>query len=358
MLVAAFPYTLFKVDQAGAVSWAEQIGWPYEEDMTRITGIVARPDGGFVTAGIIEDARPATFEEMDTFIGRFDAAGVPVWTRRLGATAMGETTRALVPFAGGSMMLGSTWNPTGAFWTAFLARLDGDGEIVWAKNLRTSDGTEDLRAFLLTGYESADGDFIAAGTVDYGSRGCTLVVKVKPDGTIAWSSSEDVPDSYTGITVTGIAPLPTSGMVATGRFSNSQSSDLWFAGLDSVGRVQWMKRLGRTGGGGPLGTDPGAHNAPGVAVGLDGGMLVVGYTEGLATGADTDGFLALQAYAKDGSLTLSGSAATISTTAAAAVPVTVSAVAWNPTTTAMDAPLTSVTLTATALNVPTTRLAP
>jgi hypothetical protein len=257
------------------------------------------------------------------------------------------------------MILGSTWNPTGAFWTAFLVRLDAEGEIVWAKNLRASDGTVDLRAFLVAGYESADGDFIAAGTVDYGARGCTLVVKVKPDGTIAWSSTEDVPDSYTGIALTGIAPLPTSGMVATGRFSGRQSSDLWFAGLDSIGRVQWMKRLGRTGGGGPLGTDPGAHNAPGVAVGIDGGMLVVGYTEGLATGTGTEGFLAFQAHAKDGLLTLSSSAATMSTTTAAAVPVTVSAEAWSPVSTMVDTlPLSSVNLTASSVTVPTTKLAP
>lgn len=358
LLVAAFPYTLLKVDDQGAISWAERIGWPYHEDMLRITGLLARPDGGFLVTGNIADDRAATFEQMDAFVARFDAAGVPVWARRLGSPGLGETARALVRFGDGAMVLGSTWNPTGAFWTGWLLRLDADGGVVWGRTLHASDGTQDVRTFLLTGYEAPDGDFIAAGTADVRSRASTLVVKIKPDGTVGWATVEDVPGSYVGVTLTGIAPLPTSGMVASGRFSLRNASDLWFAGLDSIGRVQWMKRFGRAGGGGPMGTDPGAHNAPGLAVGRDGGVLVAGYTQGLAAGSTTEGLAVIEAYAKDGTLQLSSADATLADAVATAVSVTVDSVAWSPPAVDVDAPVASVNVTAADRAVPVTRLGP
>ena len=82
----------------------------------------------------------ATFDQMDTFLARFDAAGVPLWTRRLGASGLGETARTLVPYAGGSMVLGSTWDPTGSFWTAFLIRLESPGSPVFRQARIGRDG--------------------------------------------------------------------------------------------------------------------------------------------------------------------------------------------------------------------------
>lgn len=358
MFVSAFPYALMKLDHQGGVEWARQFDWPYREGMLRTTGLTAQPDGACLLAGNVAMERTATFDQMDAFLARFDPFGKHQWTRRLGDPNRGETVRRLVPYAGGTMILGSTWDPAGAFWTGWLAKLDAKGDLIWAREILGSDNTQSFRTSFVSGFELPDGDFIAAGTMDVKSRASLLVLKVKPDGNVGWLSVADAPDAYVGVHLSSVAPLSTSGMVAAGRFTLRNASDFWYAGLDSVGRVQWMKRFGRAGGGGELGTDPGDHNAPGVAVTRDGGLFLAGYTEGLATGANTEGLAVFQAFAKDGTLTLSNPSAT--TSSAMTVPLEVTAVAtpWWPSVTNLDATGVSVEVTVSQRNTAVNRLSP
>lgn len=316
MLVAAHPFTLMKVEADGNAIWARQFRVPHRETTMRITALAPTGDGGF-WVGANHGDNAALHLDVDAWLMRLDASGEVQWARRWGAAGVGETLRALVPFESGVVALGSTWDDSESRWTGWAVRLAGDGALVWARRFRGTDSVsgDGRSVFLTSGLVTQSGDLVLAGSVHHAFDE-TLVLKLRPDGALAWSSSETPSDpTHIGPAISTIVALPTSGYLVSGTVGYSESgsysnvtNDLFVGALDGVGRVQWMRRLGghREEDGVPRDDD----SISSVTLTRDGGALVLGYTDSLVP--EGDGLWASKVPAKNGQIAFApgGSAVT------------------------------------------------
>jgi hypothetical protein len=302
MLVIAHPYTLMALEADGTLIWSKQFDLTYLDATMRLTDVAPAPDGGFFVGGTTGDSRSYP-ELVDAWLMRFDQKGDLTWSRRWGTAADGETLRSLTAFEGGVVAGGATWIDAESGWRAWTVRFDADGNVVWSKgyDARACGSTYAQSAFVTSGLVAKDGDLILAGAIPW-SRGNTLIMKLKPDGTMAWFASDEASDPVNyGPSITRIVALPTSGYLISGLLDYSEAGvwsdsqqDLFLAATDGVGKVQWLRRYGGHGTYQSLPTRDDAY--AGVTLTHDGGALLVGYTDSL----EHNGIWAMKVPAKDG----------------------------------------------------------
>ncbi len=311
MLVVAHPYTLMKLEADGSVLWAEQFDVAYRETTMRLTSVVSAPDGGFFVGGTAGESR-IYGQKVDAWLMRLDKRGNVVWSKRWGNADDGETLRTLVAWQDGVVAAGATWSPSAAKWRAWTTRFDGDGNVVWSKtyDARQCGSTYEASAYVTSGLVAKDGDLVLAGTIEQ-AHYYTLVLKLKPDGNLAWSASDGSSrDVDTGPRASRITELPTSGYLLSGTVGYSPTNtysdgedDLMLAATDAVGHVLWMDRYGgsRT----EAGVLQRSCSYAGATLTQDGGVFLAGYTDALTPNGN--GLWAMKLPAKNGSIAFKAS---------------------------------------------------
>ena len=181
------------------------------------------------------------------------------WQRTLGGSDI-DITRSIIATAdGGYMLVGETFSDDGDVnlnqggRDAWLAKMDGQGNLVWQKTLggsldesfhavvETADG-----GFALAGYTySSDGDISG---VPKGAADCWLV-RVDSAGNILWERSMGgsggesalalVANSDGGFTLAGYT-YSSNGEVTV----NQGNSDVWVIKVDFLGNIIWQKTFG------------------------------------------------------------------------------------------------------------------
>ena len=304
LLVVAHPYALLKLESSGELVWAKQFNVAYKNETIRLTGVAPAPDGGYFVAGNAGESR-ALLQEVDAWLMRFDSGGNLLWSQRWGTPEDGEMIRSLVPFGDGTVAVGATWLPAISKWRSWAARFDADGKVVFSKifDARECGDQFESSSFLNTGIVAKDGDLVLGGVIEDAAR-ATLVVKLKPDGTLAWFASDGASDAVNqGPGVSRIVELPTSGYLLsgtvgyseTGTYSGNQQ-DLWLGSTDGLGRLQWLRRYGGHRTEGTLARDSDTYGAASLT--RDGGAFLVGFTDSLTP--EGNGLWAMKVPAKDG----------------------------------------------------------
>ncbi len=316
MLAVAHPYTLMKLEADGSVLWAEQFDVAYRDSTMRLTSVAPAADGGVFVGGTFGENRIYA-QKVDAWLMRLDAHGKVVWSKRWGNAEDGETLRTLLPWQGGVVVGGATWAPANSRWRAWTTRFDGDGKLLWSKTYdsRKCGSAYEASAFVTSGVIARDGDAVFGGTIE-DSHDYTLVFKLKPDGTLAWSTSGGSSrDVDTGTSVARIVELPSSGYLLSGTLGYSENGtysdaqqDLFLAGTDSVGQMLWLERYGgsRIEANVPRRSDAWA----GATLTRDGGVLLVGYTDTLTPAGN--GLWAAKMPAKSGSIAFNASTTAVS----------------------------------------------
>lgn len=311
MLVVAHPYTLMKLEADGSLIWAEQFDVVYRDTTIRLTSVVPAPDGGFFVGGTAGEDR-AYGQKVDAWLMRLDKSGSVVWSKRWGNPTDGETLRTLVAWQDGVVASGATWVPAVSHWRAWTTRFDGDGNVLWSKtyDTRKCGSAYEGSSYVTSGIIAKDGDAVLAGTIDDAAYS-TLVFKLKPDGTLAWSASDGASRPVdTGPGVARITELPTSGYLLSGTFGYSDNGtysdvqdDLFLGGTDSVGHMLWLNRFGgsRMEGSVLVRSDTYAN----ATLTRDGGVLLAGYTDTLTPNGS--GLWAMKMPAKNGTIAFNGS---------------------------------------------------
>jgi hypothetical protein len=310
MLAVAHPYTLMKLEADGSVLWAEQFGVVYRDSTMRLTSVAPAPDGGFFVGGTAGENRIYA-QKVDAWLMRLDKSGKVLWSKRWGNATDGETLRTVLAWQDGVVAGGATWVDSLSRWRAWTTRFDGDGNQLWSKtyDARKCGSTYEASAFVTSGLVAKDGDAVLAGTIEE-AHDYTLVFKMKPDGTLAWSASGGSSrDVDTGTSVVRITELPTSGYLLSGTLGYSENGtysddqqDLFLGATDSVGHMLWLNRYGgsRIEANVPRRSDTRA----GATLTRDGGVLLVGYTDTLTpTG---NGLWVAKLPAKNGSIAFNG----------------------------------------------------
>lgn len=302
MLVAAYPYTLLRLDLAGnLLSSRRFMKEPFKETWLRFTDLVRDGGDGFYLVGHVGESYSEGYLH-DTWLLHLDDEGAVTWSRRLAVPGLQLTTRALLADADGVTLLGDTYEVAGSLEKGAAVRIDENGALVWATHLIAqdcADSSED-RLWLTSAQRAENGDVLVGGAIlGWGNE--SAVLRIKPDGDVPFAQSHrSVDDAQLGPTLTSMVELPTSGFLVAGNWSGPQATHDWYlAGLDSAGLVQWAFNLG--GHDNPVNTDYDADTYPSITLTQDGGALLFGFTDSITP---EDGGLVVKVPARSGAITL------------------------------------------------------
>jgi len=226
--------------------------------------IGAGPEGGFVVAG--EVTRLA--EGGNAWARAYAADGAARWTYELHTPSEGrDRARALVALAdGGAVVAGQWYSGSSTRQNHFLTRLTGTGAATW---LREGELLGDDLFFGLA--RDSTGALITAGfQPDPAGSGQAWVQKLGVDGVgAAWTIVRD--GARPGLdAANAVACGADDSVVAAGVTVGAAGADGWVAKYDADGALAWGHTLASDGAFG--------GEANGVAVGPDGGVIVVGAT--------------------------------------------------------------------------------
>lgn len=292
MFVVAYPWSLLSVSADGTLQWAKRFEAPFQSQWLRFTAAVARADGGVLLVG---NRAPNELSKLDgdVWLVAVSASGEVLWSKRWGKSGQGEV--AWTAFASGedTIVAGSTHLANGDF-IPFALRVTPDGTLKWATELTISDASGPQRAFFTAGATTAKGDMVLGGAVETAPRR-GLVVKLTPEGKLAWLTAEGVQSFVVGPAITSIVALPSTGYLVAGDYTGAQGrQDVMLASLDGNGHTSWMRRYGGTGVAAGGAYDSDTH--PSLTLTRDGGVLLTAYTDSLAE----RGVLAAKLRAQDG----------------------------------------------------------
>lgn len=288
MLVAAYPYTLLKLTPQGELIWARHFGGRvYRETWLRFTDLIADGAGGFYLAGNVGEDYSSGYLH-DLWLLRLDPAGQVLWSRRVSDPGGWQlTARRLALVEGDALVVGDMYHEAGALSRGLALRVSAAGELAWARSVVVDDcgGGDELRLWISSAVPSRDGDFNLGGGVSF-SGYTAWVAKITGAGELPWYHSFGTAESaHLGPTLTALVQLPTSGFLAAGMYSGAQTvRDLWLAGLDSGGAVQWARLIG--GQQNPANDLHRDDSYPSLSLTQDGGALVAAFTEAVVASED------------------------------------------------------------------------
>ncbi len=204
----------------------------------------------------------------DAFLGKLDASGKHLWSKRYGDGSNQSITAVGIDGAGNIYIAGAvagtidfgggTLTSVGGF-DMFAAKLDSDGKHVWSKRYGDADeqGIEPSAVdaagnFWITGF--------AAGTIDFGcgahvgTSGAMIVAKLDNTGKCIFSHVAGDTQAIgfsVGLDATGngyvTGRFPTSIDFGGGTLTSAGDADIFLVKYDGTGKHLWSKRFGGTG---------------------------------------------------------------------------------------------------------------
>ncbi|MEO0192922.1 MAG: hypothetical protein ABIM46_09095 [candidate division WOR-3 bacterium] len=151
-------------------------------DLDRAHSIIQTSDGGYAVAGWTHISSVGI--NWDFLVLKLNLDGSLAWTKRYGGTYDDYAYSITQTSDGGYAVAGSTWS-FGVGGPDFLVlKLNPDGSLAWA---RTYGGPGSEEAISIT--QTSDGGYAVAGsTYSFGAgNGDLLVLKLNPDGSLAWA---------------------------------------------------------------------------------------------------------------------------------------------------------------------------
>jgi hypothetical protein len=257
--------------------WIRQWG---SSDHDTARGVAVDTAGNiYVVGSTLGELGAAQIGGEDAFITKWDAVGNKVWSQQWGTTETDVATAAAVDAAGHLWVAGRTageleGEPSVGGYDAFVAELDGDGQVLRVLQFGTTYG-DGAQSVLV----DAAGNVWVAGVTQGDLNGETnnggidsFVVKLDADLVPIWTrlwgtSSEDLAAAmaldalggpYLGVTVQATTDLACN------------PGQIWAVGWDTDGASTVSQSWDSCG----------ADAATGIAVKPDGQVMVVGWTEG------------------------------------------------------------------------------
>ena len=290
-----------KVDASGDCKWLTGVtGDAYFQPR----GVTVLSDGSIMVTGMLNGT--ATFGETTVtgffvpYIAKLDTNGNWLWVKIVSSIGgSGGYAVAAGPAAGGSAIVTGQYsgvttfgglpplNPAAGGNTAFVAKIDANGDWVWAASAggtgsAWSSGISVLPdgSSLVTGDFSTNAVFGALPALT-GVGSEVFVAKVSPNGDWVWAVPAGGSGSDSGA---GVSALLDGSSVVTGRFTDSAvfgalpaltgvGSEVFVAKVSPNGDWVWAVPAGGSG----------ADSANGVSALPDGSSTVTGYFSGNAT---------------------------------------------------------------------------
>ena len=169
---------LIKTSNNGNLLWTRTFGGPEMEDAFDVK---ATSDGGIIICGYNN-----SFQTYDgnVYLIKTDANGTKLWSKSYNALGGDAGYSIQQTSDGGYIVSGQTWNYTSGFSDALLLKVDGLGNMQWAK---ACGGASYDYGYSIT--QTSDGGFMMTGeTTSFGALGADLFsVKTNSIGNLQWS---------------------------------------------------------------------------------------------------------------------------------------------------------------------------
>jgi hypothetical protein len=140
-----FDAFLMKFDAAGNTLWSRQIGTTGSGAADDSSSIALDSLGNAYISGDTSGslAAPSAGGGGDAILIKYDSAGNLLWSRQIGTTNYDQSSAVAVDAAGNAYISGisggSLGGPNAGFYDAFLFKYDGAGNVLWSRQIGTSD---------------------------------------------------------------------------------------------------------------------------------------------------------------------------------------------------------------------------
>jgi hypothetical protein len=242
-----------KYDAAGNLAWTRQLGTSNTDWGLSIATDLA---GGIFITGYTDGPLGGPYPSPvdDSFVAKYDTTGNLVWTRQLGTSSF-DIGKEIVTDAAGNLFItgytyGSLGGPNAGGPDAFVAKYDTDGNSVWMRQVGTSDSdwglgiaTDPAGNLFITGYT-----YGSIGGPNAGERDA-FVAKYDPAGDLVWTRQLGTSDTDWSM---GIATDLAGNLFITGQtngslggpYPNPGGGDGFVAMYDTTGNLIWTCQFG------------------------------------------------------------------------------------------------------------------
>jgi hypothetical protein len=219
---------VIKLTKSGATSWEKVYGcqWGANTSAGEGRSIFPTDDGGFIVGGFGSVGGATT-----AWLLRLDGNGNRQWEKFPGPAddGGGGSPVAIAKAAGGHFYAAFT-DPDEH---AILLKLDASGAIVWRRQVDQyqRSGVGSLIA-------TSDGGTVFAGSGDHDG----LLMKYDADGSLSWHKTFGKNQQGRNAGLSAVAETKDSGFIATGGISMAKAA-LWILRTDKRGNVVWDKEM-------------------------------------------------------------------------------------------------------------------
>lgn len=225
---------IIRLDGKGNVKWEKTYGG---EDDEYTNAVAIAPNGDIITAGSTSSFGAGN---ADLWIMRLSANGDVKWQMTYGGTGDDEAYAVALAPDGNIVVSGYTESFGAGDWDAWILRLSGNGNVIWQKTYGGKK-TDEANAVAIAG----NGDIVVAGDTSSFGAGASdaWVLRLDGDGNVKWAKAYGgKKDDYANAVA-----LTSSGdiIVAGGTYSfGAGGKDLWVLKLDDKGNMKWEKTYG------------------------------------------------------------------------------------------------------------------
>ena len=269
-----FGYDIFiaKLDNNGNYLWARQAGGSSADFGNCVTTL---SDGSSIITGSFQGTASFGTTNLnaagrnDIFVAKLDSDGNFLWAKKAGGSD-GDIAYAISSLSDGSSIITGSFDGNASFGSTtltsagnadiFIAKLDSSGNFLWAKQAGGSDYEAGASISSLSdGSSIITGSFLA--NASFGSTNLTsagkndvFIAKLDTDGNYLWAKQAGGSERDIGH---GISSLSDGSSIITGFFdgnsnfgstnlTSSGNFDIFISKLDSNGNFLWTKQAGGT----------------------------------------------------------------------------------------------------------------
>ncbi len=291
-----------KLDSNGNYLWAKKAGASSDDKGYAITSL---SDNSSIVTGEFQGtatfgSTTLTADDRDVFIAKIDSDGNYLWAKQgggnnydrgYGIASLSDNSSIVTGFFYDTATFGSTTLTSAGNYDVFIAKIDSDGNYLWAKRGGSSSDDRGIaitslsdNSSIVTGYFNGTATFGSTTLTSAGSKD-VFIAKLDSNGNYLWAKQGGSSSADRGIAITNLSD---NSSIVTGEFQGTATfgsttltsagdRDVYVAKLDSNGNYLWAKNPGGTG----------RDMARGITVLSDNSTIVTGDFSGTATFGST-----------------------------------------------------------------------
>jgi hypothetical protein len=250
------------------------------------SGVAADTERSALVTGNTDGALDGTNAgSLDAFVAKYAVSGDALWSRQLGTSEVDTSSGVSVDAAGNVFIAGATSGAldgsAGGFGDAFVAKYSRDGALEWVRQLGTSQ--PDAASAVSV---DAEGNVVIAGysrgSLDGGREGLdadAFVAKYSTDGELLWARQLGSQPGYDDLAASVSSDAASNVVIAGHAFGDLEagsrgSADAFMAKYSATGELMWLRQRG----------DANYDSADAVATDAGGDIFVAGQIDGFLVG--------------------------------------------------------------------------